>query len=114
MIVFVPSRKQSRLTAVDLLTYAAADSQPDRFLHAEQEDSATFLSKIADKTLRETLSQGVAYMHECLTRGEKRLVESLCDSRAIQVVVAARALAWSLGIQSHLVVIMDTCTSISL
>ena len=79
-----------------------------RFLHAEQEDIATFLSKIADKTLRETLSQGVAYMQEGLTQGDKRLVESLCDSRAIQVMVAARALASSLAIQSHLVVIMDT------
>jgi len=108
VIVFVPSRKQTRLTAIDLLTYAAADSQPDRFLHAEPEDIATFLGKIADKTLRETLSQGVAYMHEGLTQGDKRLVESLFDSGAIQVVVAARALAWSLTIQSHLVVIMDT------
>ena len=35
VIVFVPSRKQTRLTAIDLLTYAAADNQPDRFLHAE-------------------------------------------------------------------------------
>ena len=77
-----------------------------RFLHAEQEDIATFLSKIADKTLRETLSQGVAYMQEGLTQGDKRLVESLCDSRAIQVMVAARALAWS-SLKSF-------CTSLSL
>merc|ERR1719210_2240516 len=108
VIVFVPSRKQTRLTAIDLLTYAAADSQPDRFLHAEPEDIAAFLGKIVDKTLRETLSQGVAYMHEGLQAGDKRLVESLFDSGAIQVVVAARALAWSLTIQAHLVVIMDT------
>jgi hypothetical protein len=46
VIVFVPSRKQTRLTAIDLLTYAAADNQPDRFLHAEQEDIQTFLAKI--------------------------------------------------------------------
>ena len=47
-------------------------------------------------------------MHEGLSPGDKRLVESLFDSGAIQVVVAARALAWSLTIQSHLVIIMDT------
>ena len=35
IILFVPSRKQTRLTAIDLLTYASADNQPDRFLHAE-------------------------------------------------------------------------------
>merc|ERR1712001_746104 len=108
VIVFVPSRKQTRLTAIDLLTYAAADSQPDRFLHAEPEDIAAFLGKIVDKTLRETQSQGVAYMHEGLQAGDRRLVESLFDSGAIQVVVAARALAWSLTIQAHMVVIMDT------
>merc|ERR1711997_104248 len=63
---------------------------------------------MGDKTLRETLSQGVAYMHEGLQAGDRRLVESLFDSGAIQVVVAARALAWSLTIQAHMVVIMDT------
>ena len=81
VIVFVPSRKQTRLT------YAAADNQPDRFLHAEPEDIATFLDKISDKTLRETLSQGVAYMHEGLQAGDRRLVESLFDSGAIQVIL---------------------------
>ena len=108
VIVFVPSRKQTRLTAIDLLTYAAADNQPDRFLHAEPEVIATFLDKISDKTLRETLSQGVAYMHEGLTPQDKRLVESLFDSGAVQVVVAGRALAWSLTISAHLVIVMDT------
>ena len=40
---------------------------------------------IQDKTLRETLSQGVAYMHEGLSSTDRRLVESLFDSGAIQV-----------------------------
>ena len=106
-IVFVPSRKQTRLTAIDLLTYAAAENQPDRFLHAEPEVIATFLDKISDKTLRETLSQGVAYMHEGLTPQDKRLVESLFDSGAVQG-VAGRTLAWSLTISAHLVIVMDT------
>ena len=34
-------------------------------------------------------------------------VESLFDSGAIQVVVAAPALCWSLSIHAHLVLIMD-------
>ena len=33
-ILFVPTRKHARLTALDLLTYAAADGQPTRFLQA--------------------------------------------------------------------------------
>jgi pre-mRNA-splicing helicase BRR2 len=31
-ILFVPTRTHARLTALDLLTYAAADGQPRRFL----------------------------------------------------------------------------------
>jgi pre-mRNA-splicing helicase BRR2 len=31
-ILFVPTRRQARLTALDLLTYAAADGQPKKFL----------------------------------------------------------------------------------
>ena len=32
VIVFTPTRKHARLTAVDFLTFAAADGQPLRFL----------------------------------------------------------------------------------
>ena len=32
IILFVPTRKQARLTALDLLTAAAADGEPNKFL----------------------------------------------------------------------------------
>lgn len=49
VIVFVPSRKQTRLTAVDLLTFCAADLQPQRFLHCAEEDLKPHLKHIRDK-----------------------------------------------------------------
>ena len=85
VIVFVPSRKQTRLTTIDLLTFAAADNTPDCFLHAELEDIKSFVDKVADKTLKETLSQGVGYIHEGLNQSDKSIVESLFESGAIQV-----------------------------
>ena len=39
-ILFVPTRKQARLTALDLLTYAAADGQPKRFLQVRTAHAA--------------------------------------------------------------------------
>ncbi|CAN0124459.1 unnamed protein product, partial [Discosporangium mesarthrocarpum] len=42
-LVFVPSRKQSQLTAIDLVTYAAADGTPDRFLNADEDTMAQVL-----------------------------------------------------------------------
>lgn len=107
-IIFVPTRKQARLTAIDLLTFTAAESQPNRFFHAEEEDIKPFLDRMSDKTLKETLSQGVAYIHEGLSKSDHRLVEQLFDSGAIQVAVVTRNLCWALSIAAHLVVIMDT------
>ena len=49
VIVFVPSRKQTRLTALDLLTYCAADYQPKRFLHRTIDDLQPHLELIGDK-----------------------------------------------------------------
>ncbi|CAG2065006.1 unnamed protein product, partial [Timema podura] len=108
VIVFVPTRKQARLTAIDLLTFTAAEGQPNRFFHAEEEDIKPFLDRMTDKTLKETLSQGVAYIHEGLTPGDHRLVEQLFDSMAIQIAVVTRNLCWGVNIAAHLVVIMDT------
>lgn len=57
VIVFVPSRKQTRLTAIDILTFSAAEIQTEsetprsRFLHVPEEDIAPFLDKISDKVI---------------------------------------------------------------
>ena len=47
--MYVPSRKQTRLTAVDLLTFCAADRQPQQFLHCAEDDLANHVKYIKDK-----------------------------------------------------------------
>eukprot|EP00061_Rhincodon_typus_P019091 g48546.t1 len=98
VIVFVPSRKQTRLTAIDILT----------FLHCTEKDLVPYLEKLNDNTLKETLANGVGYLHEGLNLAERRIVEQLFRSGAVQVVVASRSLCWGMNISSHLVTIMDT------
>ena len=49
VIVFVPSRKQTRLTAIDILTFCAADMQHNKFLHVSEEELQPYLDKINDK-----------------------------------------------------------------
>ena len=48
VIVFVPNRKQSRLTAIDLLAYAASEGNAQRFVHmpADDQDFKQMLDKI--------------------------------------------------------------------
>uniref|UniRef100_A0AAQ4RIN1 U5 small nuclear ribonucleoprotein 200 kDa helicase n=1 Tax=Gasterosteus aculeatus aculeatus TaxID=481459 RepID=A0AAQ4RIN1_GASAC len=97
-VVFVPSRRQTRLTAIDILTFCAADVK----------DLAPFLEKINDSTLKETLANGVGYLHEGLSAMERRIVEQLFNSGAVQVVVSSRSLCWGINISAHLVIVMDT------
>ena len=110
VVVFVPSRKQTRLTAIDLLTFAASENQANCFLNATAADMENFIEdKMTDKTLKETLMQGVGYLHEGLSKKDKETTLSLFEAEAIRVLVTSRSLCWSLmSIEAYLCVIMDT------
>lgn len=40
VLVFVASRRQTRLTAMDLISYAAADEKPTQFVHMDSDELA--------------------------------------------------------------------------
>ena len=90
VIIFVPSRKQCRLTAADILVYCLADGEPDKFLNIEMENLQPHLEHISEKALVDTLQHGVGYYHEALNKQDKRIVQRLFESGAIQVLVASR------------------------
>ncbi|EDR01243.1 uncharacterized protein LACBIDRAFT_240054 [Laccaria bicolor S238N-H82] len=106
VIVFVPSRRQCRLTVDDLLTHCLADDKPDRFLNIELDDLQPHLDHINDKGLVETLKHGIGYYHEALDKQDKRIVQRLFESGAIQLLVASKDTAWSLPVASYMVIIM--------
>ncbi|XP_046850049.1 U5 small nuclear ribonucleoprotein 200 kDa helicase-like [Xenia sp. Carnegie-2017] len=108
VIVFVPSRRNTKLTALDLLTFSGADNDAQRFLHCTEDDLKPFTARLNDKTLKETLTYGVAFLHEGLSETEVKIVEQLFVSGAVQVVVVSRNLCWAINVNAHLVVIMDT------
>ncbi|KAF5375631.1 hypothetical protein D9757_008508 [Collybiopsis confluens] len=106
VIVFVPSRKQCRLTVDDLLLHAAAEEQADRFLHVEAEDLEVHLAHLTDEGLKETLRHGIGYFHEALSKQDRRIVQRLFESGAVQVLVASKDTAWSLPVSSYMTIIM--------
>ncbi|CAK5277379.1 unnamed protein product [Mycena citricolor] len=107
VIVFVPSRRQCRLTVDDLLIHCAADDKPDRFLNVDDvEVIAPHLANISDQDLVECLKHGIGFYHEALSKQDKRIVQRLFESGAVQVLVASRDTAWSLPVASYMVIIM--------
>lgn len=109
-IVFVPSRNQTQLTAVELYSYAAGEGEGGAasFLQCAVADIEPHLAKIANKALGECLREGVAFLHAGIIAKDRQIVEALFDSGAIQVLVISQDLCWGLKPASQLVVIMDT------
>lgn len=90
VIIFVSSRRQCRLTVDDILTHCGADNKLDVFLNIELADLQPHLDHICDKSLVETLKNGIGYYHEALDKQDKRIVQRLFESGAIQVLVASK------------------------
>ncbi|RKF59071.1 Pre-mRNA-splicing factor brr2 [Erysiphe neolycopersici] len=108
VIVFVPSRKQTRATTLDLLSACVASNDEDRFLHAEVEQLKPLLEHVREEALAAALSHGIGYYHEALSKNDKRIVKHLYDNGAIQVLVASRDVCWELDCTAHLVIVFGT------
>jgi len=90
VIIFVPGRQQCRMTAEDLLMHCGADDDEDQFLNAELSDIQPHLDHINDRGLVDTLKHGIGFYHEALSKQDKRIVERLFQSGAIQVLIASK------------------------
>jgi len=108
VIVFLPSRKQCRSTALDLISFCVADDQENRFRNVALEDIDPHLNRIQERALAEGLSHGIGYYHEALSKTDKRIVKGLFESGAIKVLLASRDVCWELDTPVHLVIVMGT------
>ncbi|KAF9171872.1 hypothetical protein BGX20_006778 [Mortierella sp. AD010] len=108
VIVFVSSRRQTRLTAQDLIAYCAMEDNPRRFLHMPEDDLDILLTKVQDSSLRLALGFGIGLHHAGLPEGDRKLVEELFVSTKIQILIATSTLAWGVNFPAHLVVIKGT------
>lgn len=109
-IIFVSSRKQAQLTAIDIISYLAVSSNPDKFLGIATDDQAleAVLATIREPALAQTLSRGVGFLHAALSRGDKERVEGLYRDGVIRVLIMSYDLCWVVPAPCSLVVIMDT------
>ncbi|KAF9624234.1 hypothetical protein IFM89_008969 [Coptis chinensis] len=108
-LVFVPTRKHARLTAVDLMTYSSADSgENPPFLLRSVEELEPFISQVKEPMLSATLRHGVGYLHEGLTSMDQEVVSQLFEAGWIQVCVTSSSMCWGMPLSAHLVVVMGT------
>ncbi|KAK9203816.1 hypothetical protein WN943_014073 [Citrus x changshan-huyou] len=116
VLIFVSSRRQTRLTALDLIQFAASDETPRQFLGMPEEDLQMVLSQVTDQNLRQTLQFGIGLHHAGLNDKDRSLVEELFANNKIQaslnyfscVLVCTSTLAWGVNLPAHLVIIKGT------
>ncbi|KAG2787421.1 Activating signal cointegrator 1 complex subunit 3 [Phytophthora cactorum] len=110
VLIFVSSKAQTKLTALDLIQFCVADDGGKRFLKMDEAvmDSICQSNQIVDETLKHTLSFGIGLHHAGLARRDRELVEKLYKDRLIQVVISTSTLAWGVNLPAHLVVIKGT------
>lgn len=66
-LIFVASRRQTRLTAFDIISYAAHDENPKRFLGCAEAIVDSLATRISDEALRHTITFGIGLHHAGLS-----------------------------------------------
>jgi activating signal cointegrator complex subunit 3 len=107
-LIFVASRRQTRLTALDLMSYCAADERPRQWCRLSEDEMEAALASARDPSLRHTLQFGIGLHHAGLHKADMALVEDLFLTGKILVVVATSTLAWGVNLPAHLVVVKGT------
>lgn len=108
VIVFVASRRQTRLTARALINLCGMEDNPRRFMHMSEDDLALNTERVKDDALREALSFGIGLHHAGLVESDRSLAEELFANNKIQILVATSTLAWGVNLPAHLVVVKGT------
>lgn len=107
VLIFVSSRRQTRLTALDLIGLCATDDNPKQFVQASDnpEELHRLVKNVTDETLQRTLEFGVGMHHAGLKEKDRTLCEELFLAGKIQVLITTSTLAWGVNFPAHLVII---------
>jgi antiviral helicase SLH1 len=108
VIVFVASRRQTRLTARSLINLCGMEDNPRRFMKMSEEDLALNTERVKDDALKEAISFGIGLHHAGLVESDRQLAEELFANNKIQILVATSTLAWGVNLPAHLVVVKGT------
>lgn len=108
VLIFVSSRRQTRLTALDLIALCAGDVNPRRFVRMSESEAENAVARAKDQSLKDTLAFGIGIHHAGLPESDRTLVEELFCSVKIQVLVCTSTLAWGVNFPAHLVVVKGT------
>ncbi|KAI0033767.1 Sec63-domain-containing protein [Vararia minispora EC-137] len=110
-VIFVPSRTQCRLIALDLITHCTLETQhADAYLptHLSAEDLSPYIRRLQDVSLADFLVKGVGFFHRGIEQPDRSLMLQLYSEGTLRVLMVPRDAAWELPVRAAAVVVMGT------
>lgn len=108
VMVFLPSRKYCRTTAVERVSYFASEGLDKSFVYVEKDELEKFVLQIHDDALKDSLSDGIATYHEALDDHDRRLVMRMFKEDIIRVLLVSREMCWQVQCTASVVIVMGT------
>ncbi|KAL3290201.1 hypothetical protein HHI36_023560 [Cryptolaemus montrouzieri] len=107
-LIFVSSRKQTRITAHELIKLLMVDINEKQWRRCSEEEIEMCRSRVHDSDLSYMLQFGIAIHHAGLQEKDRDIVEELFVTQKIQVLIATATLAWGVNFPAHLVIVKGT------
>lgn len=106
-IVFTSTRRQSQLSAMDIMSLAISYNN-DGYLGCKLEEISDYIDSITDSNLKVLLQHGIGYLHSGLSINDHKIVEGLFQSGVIRAIFCPYSLSWSLNLRATNIVLMGT------
>lgn len=110
-LVFVPSRAQCRVTARDLITRCALETETEAgYLPTgiSQEFLDQYRMQLRDASLIDYILKGVGFFHEGIRREDRHLMMRLYAEGVLRVLIVPRESCWSVPVRAGVVVVLGT------
>ncbi|XP_074028472.1 activating signal cointegrator 1 complex subunit obelus isoform X3 [Leptinotarsa decemlineata] len=107
-LIFVSSRKQTRITGYELMKFLLSEGNPQKWLHCDPNELESIKYRLVDQDLAQLLTFGIGMHHAALTESDRNIVEQLYVGQKIQVLIATATLAWGVNFPARLVIVKGT------
>ena len=110
-IIFVPSKRQAQLTAIDLMTSRVNQGSGDFLGRSSTADDVALLSEsLREPALRHVLSCGIGFIYRGMFDSDWETVLKLFSGGTLRVLVCPGELCWAISCRVHLTIVMGTET----
>ena len=108
VLVYVPSRRQAQLTAIDIMTYCQSLGHVAFLGNHVEESLESIVDGLREPALQQVVGFGIGFVHNGMVESDWNAIIELYRIGTIRVLVCPADLCWKVRCLAHLVVIMGT------